>query len=79
MNVCNHIGPCQRQQIAIIQQVLVRILKALAANVRLRQAIAANRGAHRAIEHENAIFRGSAEFKFKRRAGKHGRGDHGGI
>ena len=53
MNIANHLWLGQREEVAVIQQALRRILKALPADVRFRHSISADSRAHRSIDDGN--------------------------
>src|SRR5580692_5165239 len=53
MNVANHFWLSQREEVAVVQQALGRILKALPADVRFRHPISADGRAHRSIDDGN--------------------------
>src|SRR6202000_3338638 len=49
MDVANHLRLSQREEIAIVQNILLRILETLAANIGFRHVVRTNRRAHRPI------------------------------
>ena len=50
MDVADHLRLSQGEQVAVVQQVLRRVLESLAADVRFLHAVGADRRAHRAID-----------------------------
>ena len=62
MNIADHLRLSQREKVAVVQQVLRRVLEALAADVRFRHAIGADGRAHRSIDDGDAAL----ENLFKR-------------
>jgi hypothetical protein len=50
VDVADHVGLGQREQIAVVEQILLRVFEALAADVRLRHPIGADGGAHGAVD-----------------------------
>src|SRR6202012_1309825 len=61
VDVANHLWLGQREQIAVVQQILLRIAETFAADVRLRHPVGANGGAHRAIDDGDALFEDPAQ------------------
>ena len=49
-------GCVEREEVAVVQQVLRRVLEALAADVRFRHAVGADGRAHRAVDDGDAAF-----------------------
>ena len=62
MDVADHLRLRQREEVAVVQQVLRRVLEALPADVRFRHAIGADRRAHRSVDDGDATL----EDLFKR-------------
>jgi hypothetical protein len=62
MNVTDHSGLRQGEEIAVVQQVLLRVLEALPANVGFLHAVGTNRRAHRSVDDGDPTF----EDVFKR-------------
>ena len=62
MDVADHLRLGQREEVAVVQQVLRRVLEALSTDVRFRHAVGADRRAHRSVDDGDAIF----ENLFKR-------------
>ena len=50
MDVADHLRLRQREQVAVVQQVLLRVLEALSADVRFRHAVGADGRAHRSVD-----------------------------
>ena len=68
MDVTDHLRLCQGEEIAVVQQALGRILKAIATDIRFRHAIRTNRRAHRSVDDgystfEDLLQRMLAEFR----------------
>ena len=57
VDVTDHIGLGQREQIAVVEQVFRRILEALPADVRFRHAIGADGGAHRSVNDGDTVLK----------------------
>ena len=57
MNVADHLRLCQRKQVAVVQQVFLRVLEAFPANVRLFHPVGADGRAHRSIDDGDAAFK----------------------
>ena len=53
MNIADHFWLGQREEIAVVQQALCRVPKAVAADVRFRHSISADGRAHRSIDDGN--------------------------
>ncbi len=49
MNIADHLRLSEGEEIAVVQQIFRRVLESLAANVRFRHSIGADRGAHRTV------------------------------
>ena len=62
MDVADHLRLRQREEVTVVQQVLLRVLEALPADVRFRHAVGADRRAHRSVDDGNATL----EDLFKR-------------
>ncbi len=56
MDVADHLRLGEREEVAVVQQVLGGVLEALAADVRFRHAVGADGGAHRAIDDGDAAL-----------------------
>ncbi len=56
MNIADHLRLRQREQIAVVHQVLVRVLEPLPADIRLGHPIGTDRRAHRAIDNGDAAL-----------------------
>ena len=56
MNVADHIGLRQGEEVAIVQQVLRCAPKALPSNIRLLLAIRADRRTHRSVDDGDTAF-----------------------
>ena len=56
MNIADHLRLRQQKQVAVVLQVLLRVLESLPADVRLGHAIGADRRAHRAIDNRDAAL-----------------------
>ena len=56
MDVADHLRLRQREEVAVVQQVLRRVLEALAADVRFRHAVGADGRAHRSIDDGDAAL-----------------------
>ena len=54
VDLADHVGPRQDQQVVVALEILRVILEALAAEVRFRQLVALDHRAHRAVEDEDA-------------------------
>jgi hypothetical protein len=57
MNVADHLRLRQREQVAVVQQILGRVLEALPADIRFRHPVGADGGAHRSINDGDALSR----------------------
>ena len=55
VDVADHLRLRQREEIAVVEQILLRVLEALAADVRLRHAVGADGRAHRAVDDGDAF------------------------
>ena len=55
MDVADHRRLGQREQVAVVQQVLAGVAEALAADVRLGHAVGADGRAHRAVDDGDAL------------------------
>ena len=51
-----HLRLRQRKQIAIVQQILGRVLESFPTNIRFFHAVSSNRGTHRSIDNRDALF-----------------------
>ena len=69
VDLADHVGPRQDQQVVVALQILRVILEALAAEVRLRQLVALDHRAHRAVEDEDARGERAIERARRREAG----------
>ena len=56
MDVADHRRLGQREEIAVVQQVLLRVLEALAADVGFRHPVGADGRAHRAVDDGDALL-----------------------
>src|ERR1700733_13086059 len=61
MDVADHLRPRQGEEVAVVQQILLRVLEAFPADVRFRHAVGADRGAHRTIDDGDSTL----EYLFK--------------
>ena len=61
VDVADHRRLRQREEIAVVQQVLLRILEALAADVGFLHPVGADRRAHRAVDDGDALFEDLAQ------------------
>ena len=66
MDVADHLRLRQREQVAVVQQVLVRVLEALAADVGFLHAVGADGRAHRAIDDGDAALEDLLQRMFLR-------------
>ena len=55
MDVADHLRLREREEVAVVQQVLLRVLEALAADVRLGHPVGADGRAHRAVDDGDAL------------------------
>ena len=62
VDVADHLRLREREEVAVVEQVLLRVLEALAAHVRLCHAVGADGGAHGAVDDGDALL----EDLFKR-------------
>ena len=53
MDLRDHVGPRQDEDVVVALEILRMILEPLAAEIRLGQLVPLDHGAHRAIEHED--------------------------
>ena len=56
MDVADHLRLGEREEVAVVEQVLGRVLEALAADVGFRHAVGADGGAHGAVDDGDAVF-----------------------
>ena len=56
VDVADHLRLREREEVAVVEQVLLRVLEALAADVRFLHAVGADGGAHRAVDDGDAVF-----------------------
>ncbi len=56
MDVADHLRLGEREEVAVVEQVLGGVLEALAANVGFRHAVGADGGAHGAVDDGDAVF-----------------------
>ena len=56
VDVADHLRLRQREEVAVVQQILLRVLEALAADVRLRHAVGADGRPHRAVDDGDALL-----------------------
>jgi hypothetical protein len=56
VNIADHLRLRQRKEIAVVQQILRRVLEPLPANIRFLHPIGADRRAHRSIDDGNTAF-----------------------
>ena len=56
VDVADHLRLGEREEVAVVQQVLFRVLEALAADVGFLHAVGADGGAHRAVDDGDAGF-----------------------
>ena len=62
VDVADDVGPGDRKDVAVVQQILLVASVALAASLRFIEAVAADSGAHRAVEHEDSLRESVLEF-----------------
>ena len=59
VDVADHLRLREREEVAVVEQVLLRVLEALAADVRLLHAVGADGRAHRAVDDGDALAGGA--------------------
>ena len=62
VDVADDIGPREREDVAVVLEILRRVLEALTARVRLGQAVAADGRAHGPVDDEDAFAQFTAQF-----------------
>ena len=72
VDVADDVRPGEREDVAVVEQVLLGVGEALAAGVGLVEAVAADGRAHRAVEHEDPVAEEGFEFEFDGVRGAHG-------
>src|SRR5262249_43161682 len=55
MDVANDVGPREREQIAVVEQVFLGVAEALAADVGFAEPVAADGGPHGAVDDDDAL------------------------
>jgi hypothetical protein len=61
MDIADHLRLREREEVAVVQQVLVRVAKALAADVGFLHSVRADGRAHRAVDDGDALFENGAQ------------------
>ena len=64
MDVADHLRLRQREQVAIVEQVLLGIFEALAADIRFLHPVRADGGAHGSIDDGNTAFKNRLQWMF---------------
>ncbi len=72
VDVLDDIGPRQREDVAVVEQILLVLEEAIPAGIGFFESILADRRAHRAVEHQDTLAHGGFEFGTAIRAGGHG-------
>ncbi len=57
VDVTDHLRLRQREEVAVVEQILRRVLEALAADVRFLHAVGADGRAHRAVDDDDAVLK----------------------
>ena len=65
MNVADDLRVSEREDVAIVEDVLFAIGETFSARLLFTQSVSADRRAHGAIENENAFLQGGGEFGSK--------------
>jgi hypothetical protein len=56
VNVADHLRLGEREEIPVVQEVLLRVAEALSPDVRLRHAVGTDRRSHGAVDDDDAFF-----------------------